>query len=76
MFIKYMYMVKKDINFKNIRLKSYKDYASKYGISTINSKYKPDDKKYHKSVNTLLNEIYNYERSNRPANPLYPFFST
>jgi predicted adenine nucleotide alpha hydrolase (AANH) superfamily ATPase len=61
--------------FKNIRLQSYKDYASKYGISVIDPKYKPNDKKYYRNVNTILNEIYNYERSNRPSNPLYPFFS-
>lgn len=56
----------------NKKLKSYKDYASKYDISTI----KFDKKKNEivsKSVNELLNEIYNYERKNKVKDGLYPF---
>lgn len=60
--------------FKNNRLKSYKEYATRYRISTINSKYKPDDIRYRRSVNDILNDIYEYEKINRPNNALYPFF--
>ena len=45
-----------------------KAYAKKYGISTIQN----DNPK---SVNKLSNEIYTYEKSNRPSNPMYPFLN-
>ena len=44
-----------------------KAYAKKYDISVV------DDEKF-KSVNRLSNEIYDYEKKNRPAKPMYPFF--
>jgi len=43
-----------------------KAYAKKYDISVV------DDNKF-KSVNRLSNEIYDYEKKNRPAKPMYPF---
>jgi len=44
-----------------------KSYAKKYDITVLN-----DDGTF-KSVNTLSNEIYKYEKKNRPINPYYPF---
>lgn len=54
---------------------SYKDYAGRYGISTV--KYKMRNGKeigVQKSVNELLNDIYEYEMKKRPKDALYPFF--
>jgi hypothetical protein len=55
------------------------------GCSTPNCKYavryyhvhknvKPDNPNYHRSVDDILNDIYEYEKLNRPQNALYPFF--
>lgn len=45
-----------------------KYYAKKYGISVIkNGKFK--------SVNTLANDIYNYEVDRKIKNGLYPFLT-
>jgi len=49
-----------------------KSYAKKYNISVIKTDAKGD--KQFKNVNTLSNEIYNYEKKNTPHNALYPFF--
>ena len=48
---------------------SLKSYAKKYEISVIN-----DDGTF-KSVGALSNEIYKYEKENRPINPFYPFLN-
>lgn len=66
----------KDKIVKNKRLMGYKDYAGRYDISTINPDYKPGTVGYHRNVNSILNDIYKYERVNRPVNALYPFFSS
>lgn len=55
-------MVKKEWN------NTIKAYAKKYNISTIKGD-RP------KSVNQLSNEIYTYEKNNRPNNPMYPFLN-
>lgn len=60
--------------FKNKKLKSYKEYATRYRISTINNDVKPDNPKYHRTVDSILNDIYEYEKINRPNDALYPFF--
>ncbi len=58
----------------NNKLKSYKSYASKYNISTIKTiKKNGVDVIVPKSVNQLLNEIYNYENKHKIKNGLYPF---
>jgi hypothetical protein len=46
---------------------SIKSYAKKYKISVL------DENGHYKSVNQLSNEIYEYEKENRPKNPLFPF---
>jgi hypothetical protein len=61
--------------FKNKRLKTYKDYAMRYKISTINKDLEIDNPKYYRKINDILNDIYLYEKENRPNNPLYPFFN-
>jgi len=43
-----------------------KAYAKRYKITTM-------DEDKHKSVNRLSNEIYDYEKKNRPPKPMYPF---
>jgi hypothetical protein len=55
-------MPKKDYN------NTIKAYAKKYNISTI-------EKDKLKSVGKLSNEIYSYEKQNRPNNPMYPFLN-
>lgn len=45
-----------------------KAYAKKYNISVMSG----DN---YKSVNRLSNEIYNYEKKNRPSKPMYPFLA-
>jgi hypothetical protein len=58
----------------NKKLMSYKDYASKYKISTIKTIGKKGNEKWvSKSVNELLNDIYEYEKKNKVKNGLYPF---
>jgi hypothetical protein len=47
-----------------------KHYAKIYEISVL------DDKGKMKSVNQLSNEIYDYERRNKPSDGLYPFLSS
>jgi hypothetical protein len=47
--------------------RSYKYYAQKYGISLHKAGSVP------KSVNKILNEIYDYERVYKPKDGLYPF---
>jgi hypothetical protein len=44
-----------------------KHYAKIYGITVLDNKGKM------KSVNHLSNDIYDYERRNRPTDGLYPF---
>lgn len=46
---------------------SIKHYAKLYEISVLDDKGKP------KSVNKLSNEIYAFEKENKPADGLYPF---
>jgi len=46
---------------------SIKHYAKLYEISVV------DDKGKLKSVNKLSNEIYAFEKENKPADGLYPF---
>lgn len=46
-----------------------KHYAKIYEISVLDEKGKP------KSVNMLSNEIYDYERRNKPPDGLYPFIT-
>ena len=46
-----------------------KHYAKIYEISVL------DDKGRMKSVNQLSNEIYDYERRNRPSDGMYPFLT-
>jgi hypothetical protein len=48
---------------------SIKHYAKLYEISVLDDKGKP------KSVNKLSNEIYAFERENKPADGLYPFLN-
>ena len=43
-----------------------KAYAKRYDISVM-TENKP------KSVNHLSNDIYEYEKKNRPTRPMYPF---
>lgn len=57
-------MPKKSNEWKN----TIKAYAKRYEISVMEG-----DK--HKSVNRLSNEIYNYEKKNRPPAPMYPFLN-
>lgn len=56
----------------NKKLKSYKDYAGKYDISTVKS-IRGGRYTAPKSVNELLNEIYEYEIKHKPKDGLYPF---
>ena len=49
-----------------IPYKSYKYYASKYGISILTNGR-------HKSVNELSLDIYEYERKHQPNDPLFPY---
>jgi hypothetical protein len=60
----------------NQRLMAYKDYATRYGISTVHQGTDPRSKNYRKTMNELLNDIYEYEKKKRPADALYPFFSS
>jgi hypothetical protein len=46
-----------------------KHYAKIYEISVL------DDKGRMKSVNQLSNEIYDYERRNKPPGGMYPFLT-
>jgi len=51
---------------KKIYKDAVKEYASRYGISTLeNGKVK--------GIQKLTNEIYEYEKQNQPSNGLFPF---
>jgi hypothetical protein len=58
-------MPKKKTNEWNNTIKA---YAKRYDISVMEGSN-------FKSVNKLSNDIYEYEKNNKPNNPMYPFLN-